>query len=563
MAHSKKIGSKIKYIILSLIIIFVFSAGIRAAEKDKLLDNYILKADDITFLKAEGMVIFEGEPTFEAENFTVEAERIVVDTNAKTVKAQNNVVIYSDKDNLYGSSLDYNYGTEKGKLYGADGSIGALNFSGKVLEILSVDPIKAEMNPGEFTSCIRENPHYHYKAKKVKINADNTMDLYHIFPYIGKIPVFYLPYYSVTYNPEEDTVESTYPMPTVGYDSDRGVTVEFDYPYQINEKNSGRIYYLTEGTDYDRYERRIFTNKHQLTDNLSFKNKYDYLYNYDLDDEELDDEEKEFFSSLEYNRGKYALEAGLGKDLMAEEKENRYFYSARYRFDNGLSTRFRHEYNFDWKRVKESYIMAYNQYPIKWQLKYIDGEDYNYYPYLTLRFPKFFGISPRLGTGRVENGGVTLNKQRLNLNYRTSYPLFGGLSYHLSYNYRLDHYFSDYDFNYHFTTLSTGFRYRKNLTKKLRLNSSLFYVREHPWGKRSPLPDDRENDEKLLKPALSLNLNRELPESAVALESEAEYDLELEEWEEINLRLRQKEDCYSFYVGYEFIDEAITFGIEL
>lgn len=554
---------KIEYLISFFLMIILLTAVPAAAVETNLTDNYLLKAADITFLKAEGLVVFEGDPSFRSDDFVIEADKIVVDTNAKTVEAQNNVIIYSEKDNIYGERLDYNYEEEKGKLYGAKGRVGSLHFSGKVLEILSVSPIKAEIEPAEFTSCIREDAHYHYKAKEVKINADNTMDLYHIVPYVWKIPVFYLPYYSVTYNPEEDTVESTYPMPKVGYDSDRGVTVELNYPYQINEKNSGKIDYLTEGTDYDRYEKRVFTNRHQLTDNIAFKNRYEYLYNYDLDDEELDDEEEEFFSSLEYNRGKYALEAGLGKDLMAEEKENRYFYSARYRFDNGLRTSFRHEYNFDWLRVKESYYLSYNQHPIKWQLKYIDGESYNYYPYLTLRFPSVLGINTSLGTGRVKNGRVTLNKERLNLNYNFAYPLFGGLSYHLNYNYRLDHYRSDYDFNYHYTTLNTGFRHRKRLNAKMSLHSSFFYLREHPWGERSPLPDDRENEEKLLKPALTLSIDRKLPQSSIALESDAEYDLQLEEWEEINLRLRQNEDCYSFYINYEFVDEAISFGLEI
>ena len=564
MLNKKLIKSKIILIIIfSLFFSFCFSLPLAAAE-EAVGDNYILKADDIIFMQAEGIILFEGNASFRSADFVIESAKFTVDTNAKTVKSSREVVIQSDKNDLYGEGLDYNYEREKGEIYGAEGSLGELNFSGRTIKLLSVSPVEAEMESAEFTPCIREEPHYHYKAREVKINADNTMDIYHIVLYIGKVPVFYLPYYSVTYDPSqgEDSLISTYPLPKIGYDNERGLTVEANYPYQINEKNSGEIYYLTEGREYDRYEERRFTNNHQLTDFLTFKNSYYYLYDYDLNDQELDRREEEFFSSLEYNRGHYALEAGVGRDLLADQNQNRYLTAGHYNFDNGLNTNFRQEYNFDWELVKERYLMSYNQHSVNWNLKYIAGEDYNYYPYLTLEFPPFFGVRTTAAAGRVENGGVELNKERLNLNYNFSYPLSEGLSYHLAYNYRLDHYRSSYNYNYHYTSLNNGFKYNKQLSSKIRLDSELFYQKNHPWG-RSPLPDDREDEERLLKPALSLNIERELEQSSYKISSNAVYDLDLDDWEEINLRLNQNEDCYSFFINYEFVDDSISFGIEI
>ena len=285
-------------------------------------------------------------------------------------------------------------------------------------------------------------------------------------------------------------------------------------------------------------------------------------YNYDLDDEELDDYEEEFFSSLKYARDQYALEVGVGRDLRAEDNEDRYLLTGRYRFLNGLNTSFRQEYDFDWERVKEKYLMTYNQNSINWNLKYIDGESYNYYPYLTLNFPSVLGVRTTLGTGRVENGGVELNKERVNLRYNFAYPLAKGISYHLSYNYRLDHYRSSYDYNYHYTSLNTGFRYNTRLNQKMKLNSSLFFEKNYPWG-QSPLTDDREDEDRLIKPALSLNIDRDLEQSSFKISSNAIYDLDLEDWDEVNLRFTQNEDCYSFYLNYEFIDETFSFGFEI
>ena len=457
-------------IILSLIFSISFASAVLAAEAES-ADNYVLTADDITFLQAEGLVLFEGNAVFKASDFVVESNKITVDTNTKIIKASGNVVIHSEKDDLYGDSLTYNYESEKGELFGAEGSIGEINFSGKILKILSVSPVAAEIESAEFTPCIREEPHYHFKAEQIKINDDNSLDIFGIAPYIANIQVFYLPYYSVEYDPSdgESPLKNAFPFPKLGYDNDRGLTAEFKYPYQIGDKSSGEIFYLTEGREYDRYEERIITNFYQLTDYLTIKNRYDYLYNYDLDDEELDDFEEEFFSSILYDRGKYALEAGVGRDLRAEDNENRYLLAGHYNFTNGLNTSFRQEYDFDEQRVKEKYLMSYNQYSINWNLKYIAGESYNYYPYLTLNFPRVLGIKTTIGSGRVENEGVELNKERVSLGYNLKEPLAKGLNYHLAYNYRLDHYRSSYDYNYYYTRLNTGFSYNTSLNQKMNL----------------------------------------------------------------------------------------------
>ncbi|MFW5988311.1 MAG: LPS-assembly protein LptD [bacterium] len=564
MLTKKLIKVEISLIIISsLILVFLLNTHLLAAE-EAVGDDYILRADDIIFMEQDGLILFEGNASFKSNDFEIKSDKFTVDTNSKTIESREKVIIYSDKDDLSGEGIYYNYQSEEGELYGADGSLGELNFSGKNLRILAVSPVEAELESAEFTPCIREEPHYHYQAKEVKINADNTMDIYHIVPYVWKIPVFYLPYYSVTYDPDqgEEQLKSTYPLPQFGYDTDRGVTLEYNYPYKINEKNSGEIYYLTEGREDDRYELRRITNNHQLTDNFTLKNRYDYLYNYDLDEEELDDYEEEFFSSIEYKRAKYGLEAGIGRNLLADDNQNRYLFTGFYDFDNGLNTNFRQEYSFDWEAVKEKYIINYNQQAINWNLKYIEGESYNYYPYLTLEFPSLFGLKSSLGTGRVKNKGITLNKDRINLDYSFSNFVDDNFSYHLDLNYRLDHYRSSYGYNYHYTSLNTGFKHNTDLNKKITLDTSLFYQQNYSSGE-SPLPDDRKENERLIKSSLDLNIKRKLKQSSYSIRTDLVYDLDQKDWDKINLGLSQDEDCYSFFVNYEFVEDKINFGIEI
>ncbi|TDO95119.1 LPS-assembly protein [Halanaerobium saccharolyticum] len=574
------------FILLSFCLLFVFSFNVKAAE-------YTVRGEEITFMQQSGLVIFEGSPVFKTADFTLRADKFELDTQKNELKAFNKVVIESEKDDLRGERLVYNYETETGTLYGAEGSVGEINFSAARLNILSTSPAAGTMQSAVITPCIRREPHYHLEAKEVRINPDNTITFHHIVPHIAGIPVFYLPYYSVTYDPDGEDgekLQDAFPVPQFGYD-ERGMTVEFSYPYQIGSKNSGKIYYWKAGSGVERDETREFVNNHQITADLSFKNRYYYLYDYDFEDEELDDEEEEFSTSLLYTPGNLSLETGLLRDLLPEEAVDRYFVDADYRFDNGLKTGVRKEYDPELRDIvktvytagytfetgvraslrqeydreeliKEKYNLSHSQTAVNWNLKYVDGEDYNYYPYLDLSFPAVYSFKASVGTGRVENGGVELNKHRFNLNYNNSWQLPAGFSYHLSYNYRLDHYRSGYDQNYHFSVLNTGFRYHRNLSDKLLLQSGLFYKKDTVRG-QSPLPDDREEEERLLNPSLSLSIAGDYPQSVWSIESDGSYDLENEEWDEINLRLRKKEDCFDFFIGYEFVDQSINFGFSI
>ena len=500
MIASNSSAKKIKYILFVfsfLIIITVVFSDLSSASE------YILRGDEITFMEEKNTVIFKGNASFKSEDFTVKADRFVVNTAETMLYGENNIVITSEQSTVYGSRLKFNYETEKGTLYGAEGNIGKLNFSGSSLNIISASPVEGVLDDASFTPCIREEPHYHFKATEIRINPDNTLGIYNIVPYIGPVPVFYLPYYSVTYDPdnEDQPITSTYPLPTIGYKQGVGLTVEFNYPYQLSKNNSGKFYYWKAGDE----EKDIdFTHNYRITDNLKYRLNYNYLYEYDTEDDVVDEEEEEISTSLAYSKNSFDIEAGVFRDLLKDENKNLYFIDSGYSFQNGINAHLRQEYDQE-EMTAESYSLRSNRWWVNWNLKYIDGEDYNYYPYLSLGFPRYFGFSPYYSFGRVENGGVELDKYRTGYNFNYSLGLPFGFSYHLRHAYRLDHYQSGYDQNYHYRRLNTGFRFSRDLTERFSLNSGLFYEENTVTGS-SPLPDDREDEDELLKPSLSINL---------------------------------------------------------
>ncbi|ADQ13920.1 LPS-assembly protein LptD [Halanaerobium hydrogeniformans] len=544
---------KLKYIVLTCCFLLLFSGAVSA--------RYTLEADEIIFREADSLILFEGNASFRAEEYTIQADKLLLDTEARLLKGESNIIISSDKEELYGESLEYNYEEQSGSLYRAEGSLEEIYFSGARLEIIAASPFEGKLTEAEFTPCKREDPHYHFKAREIRINPDNTLSIYHIVPHVAGIPVFYLPYYSVTYDPEGEageTLSDTIPFPQFGYEQGTGITVEMSYPYQISDSNSGKIYYYRAG---DEEERREFSNVHRLTDNLNLINRYNYLYEYDSDADVIDEEEEEYTLSLEYSIPGFSVEGGYLRNLLVEDNRDRYYITSSYLHKSGVNTYFRQEYDSE-ELIKENYRLSYNRGPVPWNLRYVDGESYNYYPYLHLNLPRVLNFNPYLAFGRVENAGIELNKYRAGLNFSYNFDLTDSVRYHFRHNYRLDHYKSGFDQNYHYFNLRTGLSYRGNPAERLSVNSSLFYEEKLSSGS-SPLPDDREDDERLLKPALSFELAGELPESAWAIDADGSYNLDTEEWDEINLRIRKKEDCFDFFIGYEFIDEALIFGLEL
>ncbi|MGM0603659.1 MAG: LPS-assembly protein LptD [Bacillota bacterium] len=533
-------------------LLILFTGSITAEE------GYKINGDEMIFSQQEAEIIVSGNAVFSSAEFSIKSDQLKVDSEKKTVRSPGPLVLISGSQEVTGESMEYNYEEEKGTIYGAESSLGELNFGSKKLNITAISPLELNMTDGEFTPCIREEPHYHFKAKEIRVHPDKKITIHDIVPYIGKIPVFYLPYYAAEYDPsdEEDMVKDAMPVPQIGYESGKGITVEFSYPYQISEKNSGKIYYWQAGDDEDTRE---FVNRQQLTDTLSWENKYKYLYIYDSDDEEVDEHDEEFFSTLNYRKNSLSVSAGAGKDLLADER--RYLLTYNQTYLPGLRGSVRQEYNEE-GLLKESYVLNSSMHKIRWNLKYIDGEDYNYYPFLDLYFPSYIkGITTSAGFGEVENGGVQLNKQvgRINMNY--SYKLIGNLRYHFRHYYRVHHYEGDYE-NYHTFNLYTGFTHSKQFKNRIKLNTRLFFDKMEVSG-ISPLPDDREDEETFIRPGMTLNIPSDLPQSSWQLSADGAYKIETEEWDEVTARITKVEDCFKLFVGYEFIDKNYLFGIEL
>lgn len=81
-----------------------------------------------------------------------------------------------------------------------------------------------------YTTCARNNPGWHLKAKEIRLNHDTGVgETWHTTFHIGKTPVMYLPYLNFPINDQRKT---GFLFPSLNYSNARGVDITL--PYYIN-----------------------------------------------------------------------------------------------------------------------------------------------------------------------------------------------------------------------------------------------------------------------------------------------------------------------------------------
>src|SRR5262249_7613775 len=90
----------------------------------------------------------------------------------------------------------------------------------------------------ECTSCKQESPHWKLSAKELKIKANDRLWAWGVWLHAGRVPVFYLPYYSQSLKD---------PRPPIaikpGYTRTLGAYVRTKYNYYLGEGQYGSLRY--------------------------------------------------------------------------------------------------------------------------------------------------------------------------------------------------------------------------------------------------------------------------------------------------------------------------------
>lgn len=589
MEKSKKTVTIHITVISLLFFLMLGSASFLAAASDEALPQpYVLDAQDIQYDYQDGLIVAEGDVSYQMADLSITADRMQIDTNNNIAEASGDkITLKTAGEELTGTYLKYNYGEGTGSIYDAESKVGDLLFKGNEIKLLQNREYTVEILKASFTPCIMDDPHYHIRAKRVLIYPDLRVVGRKVQFWFGKIKIITLPGYVIEYEEEEGKMKNSLPIPELSYDRDKGAVLEFYYPYQYNERLGGKI-----SASINSQEEKEGLIEANYLIKPGFALKGSARYSEELDEDDLLEEEGVIKTGLEYNKGPYRAYSGLEYDYLNEETylSNDFQVNLgktdlkttfKYNLDNhmreeGIKVSYRplsayrldlsQEYENE-KPVKESYSISYSGEPVNWKLIQKEGYEYDYLPQLELSKSGFrlagVELSGNTALGRVKNEGVSADRFKLDLGFKHSLSpapdlemAFEGRS--LSYIYQNAQGRQEYQ------VYQVGIKtnYQHSLSKKITLDTEMEYELTAEKG-RAVLPDDREEALSLIKPGLEVSYHYPEPGSAVSLALNGEYELDKREWKESKISLIRKFDCYSFSLDYNILKGGFGFSFNL
>jgi len=301
----------------------------------------ILSADYIEYRREERKVLAHGNIKIEDREVTVECDEAIFDLERQIIEAEGGIALQDKKATVRGSRISYDARTGRGVIYDASSFVDPWYCSGPKIERVSDKELMVE--EGYITSCELSPPHYRLKAKKIRVLLGERISAHNVLMYAGKIPIFYLPFYSRSLrerrfkwgvklgsNREEGFFAKTslgyiFSQRTSGtllidYMARKGVGFGGRYDYNLRDELKGFLYgyYIKEkdtGQEWWRGEAEHWQN---LGSDFFFQTKLDYMSNqkfnriYNEEDWIPMKEELESHIALTRSRPSYTLRI-LGK----------------------------------------------------------------------------------------------------------------------------------------------------------------------------------------------------------------------------------------------------------
>ncbi|MFO7870539.1 MAG: LPS assembly protein LptD [Kiritimatiellia bacterium] len=186
-------------------------------------------ADKLEYNQRTGWVECVGHVVIRRGDQVLKADRVRVHPKSGEVFAYGNVFLKRREGPWRGSKLHYNFKTREGIATDLRG------ISGPVRVIKTEKAEKAEgdtyiLHGAMVTTCTNEYPHchYHVRARRVAVKADEYMTGRDAVLYFGRVPFFYLPYWYRDL--EENYGWSVRP----GYNSRMGAFLLTGYKYPVS-----------------------------------------------------------------------------------------------------------------------------------------------------------------------------------------------------------------------------------------------------------------------------------------------------------------------------------------
>lgn len=153
-----------------------------------------LQADTIEYMRDQELVMAKGQVHIQQDQVHLYADSVRYDMNAQDVQAEGHVVWQDENQEIEAHSLTYNLKTREGKAYNIKTTTPPWISLGD--EILLTDR-KIVIKNAVTTTCDYPEDYRHYsmKADRITIYSGDYLVAENMVLYIGKVPVFYFPFF--------------------------------------------------------------------------------------------------------------------------------------------------------------------------------------------------------------------------------------------------------------------------------------------------------------------------------------------------------------------------------
>lgn len=153
----------------------------------------ICEGDRLSYREGGTLIVAEGNVRIGYKDILLAADRAWVYVERKEAYAEGNVTL-TQRDNVITSDkVRYDFITSEGTLAPGAGYYEPWFGRSDILE--SEGSEKVIFHGGSASTCDAEEPHYRLEAKKLTIYPDDKLVAQNVTFYIGKVPVFWLPWY--------------------------------------------------------------------------------------------------------------------------------------------------------------------------------------------------------------------------------------------------------------------------------------------------------------------------------------------------------------------------------
>ncbi|HEY5039591.1 MAG TPA: LPS export ABC transporter periplasmic protein LptC, partial [bacterium] len=178
--------------------VFFFYATSACADLSFSLNSQVhLQADTIEYLKDQSLVIAKGQVHIQQGLVHLYADSIRYDVAAQDVQAEGHVVWQDENQEIEANSMTYNLRMKEGKAFRIKTVAAPWISTGAEIDIKET---KVVIRDAVTTTCDYPEGYRHYsmKADKITIYSGDFLVAENVVLYIGKVPVFYFPFFVKT-----------------------------------------------------------------------------------------------------------------------------------------------------------------------------------------------------------------------------------------------------------------------------------------------------------------------------------------------------------------------------